>query len=377
PEGFRRVFYAAAAMVALLVIAVFLLPQFTNSAEGDLAMEMEPASTESSAPAPPIEQRDDSAPAPDLRPEPEPAVVSPDAAGATGPAPIAAKKEASHPRPRPTSTAAGAAQTAAKEDKEILLEETSTTAVPPPPPAAPLPTPPVSQPELADNDLAEEAAEAHAEADRKTSARRRQSAAFRKEMAAANDGEKARLVIGRITDENGEPIENALIRQPGLPLGQRTDTNGIFRLEVDAVASILEISHPKYDEEEINLKNFTEDLQIVLEQENGEDRTEWSDAWSVARVPMSKVPGYALPEEGYNALRKRIEDNRPDNVPTGRVKLSFLVDPDGTLSDFVFRGKPDQATMDYIGETILKTSIWNVIKGDEPVRVYFKLVFKE
>jgi len=32
--------------------------------------------------------------------------------------------------------------------------------------------------------------------------------------------------------------------------------------------------------------------------------------------------------------------------------------------------------MDYIGETILMTSIWQVYKGEEPVRVHFKVVFK-
>ncbi|MEM1356636.1 MAG: hypothetical protein AAGF89_00450 [Bacteroidota bacterium] len=372
PESFRRVFYAAAAMVALLVIAVFLLPQFTSSSAGDLAMEMEPTTTENSTPVPPTKDLEDDTPGTDQVSEPAPTVASPDAAGTTAPSPIAVKKEALPPRPRPTSPAV---VTGELLEEEVPAEEITTAGAPLPP--APLPTPTVSQPELADNGLEEEAAEAYAEAERKVNERRRQSAAFREEMAAANDGKKARLVIGRITNENGAPIENALIRQPGLPLGQRTDTNGIFRLEVDAVASILEISHPKYDEEKINLKNFTEDLQIVLERENGEDRTEWSEAWSVSRVPINTGPGYALPEEGYNALRKRIEENKPADLPTGKVKLSFLVDPDGTLSDFVFRGKPDQATMDYVGETIMQTSIWNVVNGEEPVRVYFKVVFKE
>jgi hypothetical protein len=184
---------------------------------------------------------------------------------------------------------------------------------------------------------------------------------------------------GRITNENGYPILNALVRLPGLPLGERTDSNGIFQLPADAVTTVLDISHPDYESERVNLTDFDEEIQISLERKEfvpEDNRPRWQQNATSARIIFDNKPGYASPLEGYNALRKRIEANKPADVPTGKVKLDFLVNPDGTLTDIRFRAKPSQATMDYIGQTLVTTSVWEVVQGDEPVRVYFKVVFK-
>jgi hypothetical protein len=71
-----------------------------------------------------------------------------------------------------------------------------------------------------------------------------------------------------------------------------------------------------------------------------------------------------------------MEANRPEGVPNGKVKVSFLVNLDGSLTDFRFRGRPDSLTMEYVGRTLVETSTWNVVKGEKPVRVHFKLRFE-
>ncbi len=293
-----------------------------------------------------------------------PAATKPAAREAlTVPAP---SSDTPHLRPRPT-------------------EPTATPAPPPPPPAE------VRREQEQAEDLAEERAasqsrqrEAPAPAGPPSSYRTAPpapAAAYQKQQENAELGQGANpsapeLLIGRVTNEGGEPIYNALVRLHGLPLGERTDTNGIFRLEVDAVASLIEVSHPNYEAEQLEFSDASENLQVSLEEKVEKDYREWTDDWAKTKIPLRQEPGLALPAEGYNALRRRIETQRPAEVPPGKVKLSFLVHPDGTVSDFVFRGRPDQATMDYIGGTIANGSTWKIVRGEEAVRVYFKVILE-
>ncbi len=181
---------------------------------------------------------------------------------------------------------------------------------------------------------------------------------------------------GRITNENGYPILNALVRLPGLPIGERTDSNGYFRLPADATTSRIEISHPDYEDEAVGLRNRPENLQVSLDRKEWQsERSKLTQGAAHTIIKLDDKPGYAAPLEGYGNLRKRLEDNKPENIPAGKVKFSFTVNTDGTLTDFEFRGKPGQETMDYIGGTIVKTSVWEITQGEEPVRVYMKVVF--
>ena len=384
----RYRYYAAAAVLLLLVSAIFLLPRFQEAAfSSDVAMKTESVQE---------------APAPELSPTME----LDQAAEAEASTPPAAENEPSDPRPGATPTVA-APKPVLKKRKDGIVSPTS----PPPPPVVPedaggdldeevyvaeetvIPTTtaPTAPPELSSpvpaaiqrpDDAAAAKMEAQAERQRSEVARSRsqRSQAEADNMTAAATtagiGNGSSILTGRVTTENGEPIFNALVRQPGLPIGQRTDSNGVFQISADATATMLDISHPDFNEERVDVKSLGANLQITLEQEKKVNYEEWKKSWESTKIPLDDTPGYALPEEGYNALRKRIEENKPEGIPAGKIKFSFLVDTDGTLSDFVFRGQPEQATMDYIGTTVMNTSIWNVVKGEEPVRVYFKVVFE-
>ncbi|MEM6771680.1 MAG: carboxypeptidase-like regulatory domain-containing protein, partial [Bacteroidota bacterium] len=363
-------YLAAASVLLLLAVAVFLLPRFGEDASADLAM------TET-APAPKAEVREDveldeappltetetlaeeTAP-PDPAPSPANDPPQPQTQGAN--LPVAAS---TRPAPEPQETPAppvAASDPTATVTPEVAAED---EVVPP------LPVDPLEADNLAAERLAREAAD-------RAAAERRKRAQQPAQFPAPAAGRSAPgSLSGRITDEKGRPITGALVRLPGLPLGERTDTNGVFTLAVDATASRIEISHPDFVEESVDIRNQQDDLQLSLEAKGDDkkDYRDWTDSWAAVKVPISNEPGYALPEEGYPALRKRIEANKPDDVPAGKVKLSFTVNPDGTLEDFVFKGRPSQATMDYVGGTIARTSIWEVKRGDKPVRVYFKVVF--
>jgi hypothetical protein len=190
----------------------------------------------------------------------------------------------------------------------------------------------------------------------------------------------APLISGIVTNEDGQPIAGADVRRPGQALGVTSDTAGRFQLPYDATLEEVSISAEGYQEEEIAVFGEEEELQISLSEVP--ERAPF-DAFmeAVARTqvqiePEIPQPAVARPEEGYRALRRRIEANRPDSVPPGRVRVSFLVAEDGTLSDFRFRGRPDRATMDYIGNTLVESSAWEVVRSTRPVRVHLKLRFE-
>lgn len=356
--------YAAVAAVLLLIAtAIFLLPQFGTERAGDLAMKTEaaPPAVREQTPMPANDAKEDQEADVSPLPDAEPAVATPAP-------PLASAPPTPDPRPRPEPaaepTTENLPEAGATEDMAMEMEA---------PVSAPVAAAPPPEPIVADRVT---------EINREETTRQQQAERARKEIQDSGavfggGGRKPNQITGRITNEKGDPVVGALVRLPGLPLGERTDTSGIFTLDVDATASLINISHPDFQNEtlDVSLANL-EDIQLTLET-RAEDDYQWKQAWKPVTIPLNNAePGYALPEEGYNALRKRIEAGKPDGVPAGKIKLSFLVDPDGTLSDFVFRGKPDQETMDYVGGVIARTSIWNVVKGKKPVRVYFKVVLK-
>ena len=186
-------------------------------------------------------------------------------------------------------------------------------------------------------------------------------------------------LTGEVTDEEGNPIVGAEVLRTGQPLGERTDSNGVFRLSQDQTLNEITVRAAGYEEETVELFGVDEQLQIGLTPLTSRARAD-AFAENAARAEINMEPllpqqSRALPVEGYRQLRERIEAGRPEEVPPGKVRVSFLVQPDGTLTDFRFRGQPDQATMDYVGTTLVESSTWEVTDQFGPVRVYFKLRF--
>ncbi|WP_020567104.1 carboxypeptidase-like regulatory domain-containing protein [Neolewinella persica] len=394
---------AAAAILLLMVSSLFLLPYLLDNTTGDLAMESVPQTEKiqtspgkpSSVSAQPAisgtESNDEalspspapSSPTPDLRPRPKTELKDSPKTSATSRADelkAAARDEVTERRRKETTQKKQQRTTPPPSpafEAEVIAEEIADDAVvpgtqrtPPPAPAPSVATAPAAAP----TSTTDAGAGARLKEALSPAAYGDSAAGYPRNVPRAGA-----YLDGRITNENGYPIVNALVRLPGLPLGERTDSNGVFQLPADAAATALMISHPDYESEQVDLTNLLEKFQISLERKAfvpEDDRPRWQQNGASTRIVFDEKPGYASPLEGYNALRKRIEANKPAELPSGKVKLSFLVNPDGTLTDVQFRGKPNQATMDYIGKTLVTSSVWEVVQGDEPVRVYFKVVFE-
>lgn len=381
--------YAAAASVVVLFVscALWFLPQWFEVAPGEMAMEAPKETSAIEQPTPvtedPIAVEAEVAPPKPKLPVATPQLDPPEhlrpRPNTQPPPPTKTKREEAGATPdRAQSAQPTRAGSPTKDDAAVAIgqeagkqyEETAATAeeemaareaaAPPPAPLAPAPiTTPT--PSVAASQPTERFEESVDMAD----------------IAEDDSQSEGGKLEGRITNENGVPILNALVRLPGQPIGERTDSSGYFRLPADATTTRIEVSHPDYENETIDFRGFQESLQVSLDrkewQPDNSSRINQNGASSV--IILDNKPGYAAPLEGYGALRKRIEAGRPADVSEGKVKFSFIVNTDGTLTDFEFRGRPTRATMDYIGQTLVQTSVWEVVQGEEPVRVYMKVVF--
>ena len=196
-------------------------------------------------------------------------------------------------------------------------------------------------------------------------------------------------VRGYVTTDDGEAIAGASLVRPGQALGVTTDSSGAFELPYDATLREFTVSAEGYETEELEVLDPTSTLQISLSPVERSERMEaFLEAAARQRVnidPAMPVRGQARPTEGYRNLRERIENDKPAGLPVGKVRVTFLVDEDGELSDFRFRGTDDRQLMDYIGEALIESSKWEVITpafpsrgaaAESSVRVYLKLRFE-
>ncbi|HEY5369044.1 MAG TPA: TonB-dependent receptor [Hanamia sp.] len=72
------------------------------------------------------------------------------------------------------------------------------------------------------------------------------------------------LIKGRITDEEGKPLEGASISIKGSQQGTQTNKNGDFSVNVDNYSVILVVSYVGFETKEVNLKNKPTNIQITL-----------------------------------------------------------------------------------------------------------------
>jgi hypothetical protein len=362
----------AAGFLLLLGAAVFFLPKAFNSAGESVAMEAAPAPQEdaeiSVAPSPELEIAAETLP--------EDLAADPDARDQRAAASNREPERATVPTAT-TENQIEAAEELAEGTPNLPTPVTTSPSPPPPPPPAPVEAVAMEE-EIAEVEMADEAPPApsvamgrKAEVDTPTDVRSRRTAP--ESFRAPSVGQ---YLQGRISTVNGAPIPNALVRIPGLALGERSDSNGSFQIQVDQTISRLLISHPDYEDEDLEVPEAGENIQVSLSPEELENAHDWAQDAAATKIEIDQSPGYARPEEGYGDLRKRMEANRPEGVPNGKVKVSFLVNLDGSLTDFRFRGRPDSLTMEYVGRTLVETSTWNVVKGEKPVRVHFKLRFE-
>ena len=345
-----KYWWGAAAGVALLVVAIFLLPKllphdaglvaYEPESEQSFPMEIPPSAsaTEADVDGLVVEEVATPAPAP-----PPAAPVPTQSAPPPNPAPASSPNLSLEQETEEIASAEAA--TMAPEEEMVIEELASEPAELLVTPPAPAPVPRPSQ----------------------ANARRQRS-----ETVAIP------TVTGFVLDEFGRPVAGAIIRLPGLPTGIKTDSTGAFSLVATPASSQLIIEAEGFEAEEVTVANDQALLQITLNEIIPAD----NDPLGASSVVEFEVDGtglttrrptaYATVSEGLRPLRKRIQAAAPPETAGETVRVSFLVYPGGRLADLEFKGTPSAAARSYVATALRETDGWRVEHTDDAVRVSLK-----
>ena len=134
-------------------------------------------------------------------------------------------------------------------------------------------------------------------------------------------------VTGTVMDNGGIPITGATVRVAGRNFGAVTDANGKFMLSSVEKNQTLTVNYIGYTAKKV--KADKDSLSINLEP------TVSSLAEVVVARTASKKAEEAHPAGGWDSFNSYLEKNAqsPDGK-TGKVKLTFMVAADGSLSQF-------------------------------------------
>jgi hypothetical protein len=142
-------------------------------------------------------------------------------------------------------------------------------------------------------------------------------------------------VKGKVTDEQGSPLPGVSIREAGTDKATVTSTDGRFAITVDSTGhTALNLSYIGFINKQLQIKGDSTLQAIALKENN-------------AHLSEVVVTGYAMPDAderppnvtppepagGFKALHQYLKTN-VKCATRGKIKLSFLVDQDGQLSDF-------------------------------------------
>lgn len=148
--------------------------------------------------------------------------------------------------------------------------------------------------------------------------------------------QSSKIVLqGRIVDKtDGMALPGVSVRVPGTSLGAVTDNNGKFSLRVDSDKSNIVIAYLGYNTVKINTRNRDSLKTIGLEPNNSSLSEVVVVGYGSKKKSEETVVTAAHPKEGWDSFKKYLNENAvsPDGK-TGIVKLSFMIDRNGNISE--------------------------------------------
>ena len=176
-------------------------------------------------------------------------------------------------------------------------------------------------------------------------------------------------VTGTVMDNGGIPITGATVRVAGRNFGAVTDANGKFMLSSVGKNQTLTVNYIGYASKKV--KADKDSLNISLEPTNN------SLAEVVVTRTALKKPEEAHPVGGWDVLNDYLKNNAqsPDGK-TGRVKLTFIVAADGSLSQFNVTKSLSDIADKKATELITNGPKWAGGTDGKPKEVKVTVVFK-
>jgi hypothetical protein len=143
-----------------------------------------------------------------------------------------------------------------------------------------------------------------------------------------------RTVTGIGMGSDGIPITGATVKILGKPFGVVTDTKGKFTLSDVAKDQTLAVGYIGYNSKKVKVDN-QDSINISLEPTNSSLAEVVVSGYSTKKQDDEASTRDAHPKDGWSPFNDYLKTNAhsPDGK-TGKVKLSFMVAANGTLSQF-------------------------------------------
>lgn len=168
-----------------------------------------------------------------------------------------------------------------------------------------------------------------------------------------------KTIQGRIVDLTGEPLIGANVIAMNGNEGVSTDIDGNFSINIDSLATELEISYVGYETLNVELDSFGF-YDIVLEEGDVLDEVVVTGYGSAP--PLTMGPGLLWPPgEKIRAYRQRLNFKGSRSVcsGTGKIKVKFVVNPFGEVFDFEIKKDLTPECKGLIYQWIKEEGRWN------------------
>nr|WP_262909343.1 TonB family protein [Mucilaginibacter roseus] len=140
---------------------------------------------------------------------------------------------------------------------------------------------------------------------------------------------KQKTITGKVTDELKQPLPGVAVTVRNKDIGTQTDANGNFSLTVPE-KSTLNFGYIGFESKKVKVKN-QDSLMIAMVP----NQSSLNEVVVVSGYGSKSKIKEAHPINGWDDYNEYLKENAisPDGKK-GTVKLTFVVNPDGSLTDF-------------------------------------------
>jgi len=181
-----------------------------------------------------------------------------------------------------------------------------------------------------------------------------------------------KIITGQVLDKSsGLPLPGVSIIVSGRGHGAQTDVNGKFKVEASEKDE-LDIKYVGFLSKRLKVKG-NDSLRVSLE----ESSRSLSEVVIVSKGQPKKQIKEAHPVNGWNEFEKYLDDKGSLADKAGLVRLSFVVNPDKTLSDFKILKSLNADTDQEAIDIIKNGPQWVPNVNGRPETVKVKIRFKK
>jgi hypothetical protein len=182
----------------------------------------------------------------------------------------------------------------------------------------------------------------------------------------------SKTVTGVVMGSDGQPITGATVKVVGKPFGVVTDVNGKFALPDVSKNQTLAVNYIGYNSKKVKVDG-EDSLNISLQPAS----SSLNEVAVVRKDDNDVAAEDAHPHNGWHAYDEYLKKNAlsPDGK-TGKVKVSFMVAADGSLSKFKITKSLSDAADKKAIDLITNGPVWVGGNGGKPKEVKVSVSFK-